>query len=160
MVYTEIYKNLKKNLIVFLAVIIGSRIKLSASITFPELSYNFSRASRNFPRASRNFPRMFMHIISASMKPIIVFLLTVVTISTLNWISIQFMATYCATWSLLGLIKNLINLGSPVCTYVNHVQVALADYYITIWTAAAGSTITWIAVRLSIIPVKITKKTR
>ena len=115
----------------------------------------FATESRLFPDFSQTFPRpflckMFAHIIGISMKPIGVFLLTIIILSSLNWIGIQFLATHCATWSLFGPIKNLLSLGSPVCMFVNHLQVALADYYITLWAAAASSTVTWIAVRLSI----------
>jgi hypothetical protein len=93
---------------------------------------------------------MFAHIVGAFMKPIGVFIMTITILSSLNWIGIQFLATHCATWSFLGPIKNILNLGSPVCMFVNHLQVALADYYITLWAAAASSTVTWIVARLSI----------
>ena len=93
------------------------------------------------------------------MKPIGIFLLTILTLSTLNWACIQFLATHCATWSLLGPIKNLLNLGSPVCMYVNHVQVAIADYYVAIWASAASSTITWIVVRITTTPEDTEMKT-
>ena len=103
---------------------------------------------------------MFKNVIVLALKSIGVFLLMAIILSTLNWAGIQFLATHCATWSLLGPIKNLLNLGSPLCMFVNHVQVAVADYYITIWVAAASSTITWIAVRLTTNPNPNTKETQ
>ena len=77
-------------------------------------------------------------------KSIGVFLLTIIMISTLQWICIQVMATSCAPWGWCGPIKNVLSLGSPVCHFLNKFQMGLCDYYITIWAAAATSCITYI----------------
>lgn len=92
---------------------------------------------------------MIARLFNASTKPVGIFLLTILAISTLNWAGIHFMATHCATWGWLGPFRNLLSLGSPVCMFVNHVQVALADYYITIWASAATATIAWITARFT-----------
>ncbi len=76
-------------------------------------------------------------------QPILYFLGTILLISFFQWISVQFLATYCAEWSFFGPIKNLLSLGSPVCHFVNKFQVALADHYISIWAAAAGAAIAY-----------------
>ena len=89
-------------------------------------------------------------LMNASAKPIGVFVSTILLLSTLNWAGIQFMATHCSSWGWLGPMKNLLSLGSPLCMFVNHVQVAIADYYILIWSSAATATITWISTRLMV----------
>jgi len=38
---------------------------------------------------------------------------------------------------------NLFSLGSPVCHFVNHVQMKLTENYIFIWSCAATSCITY-----------------
>jgi len=96
-----------------------------------------------------DFFKMLGRVIKASSKPIGVFILTILLISTLNWIGIQFMATHCATWGWFGPISNLFSLGSPLCMFVNNLQVGLANYYITIWAAATTTTLAWISSRLS-----------
>lgn len=90
---------------------------------------------------------MLKRLCKVSKKPLFGFLITILSISTLNWIGIQFVATYCATWEWMGLIKNMLYLGSPVCMYVNHMQVKLAEYYIYIWTTAGAATISCITTR-------------
>ena len=80
-------------------------------------------------------------------EPVGIFLLTILAVSTVQWSCVQFMASYCAPWGMFGPLANLLSLGSPVCTFVNHLQVALADYYITIWAAAAGILITYVTTK-------------
>lgn len=87
---------------------------------------------------------MDKEFVMMKMKPIGFFLLTVLMVSTVQWLMIQFMATYCSPWGWLGPFTNLFSLGSPVCSFVNHVQLILADYYITIWVGAAGTCIGFI----------------
>lgn len=130
--------------------LIATEPRTDPSQTLPRL-FQDSLRTLHGPFTDPFICKMFAHIIGISMKPIGVFLLTIIILSSLNWVGIQFLATHCATWSIFGPIKNLLSLGSPVCMFVNHLQVALADYYITLWAAAASSTITWIAIRLSTI---------
>ena len=77
------------------------------------------------------------------LKPILFFLLSIFTVSTIQWLSIQFLATYCSYWTLAGPFMNLFSLGSPVCHFVNHVQMKLAENYIFLWSCAATSCITY-----------------
>jgi hypothetical protein len=76
-------------------------------------------------------------------RPILVFIGTILLVSTIQWLGVQFLATYCGPYSWLGPIYNLLSLGSPLCHFVNHVQVALADYYVAIWGSTAVALITW-----------------
>ena len=64
------------------------------------------------------------------------FLLTVFSVSTIQWTCVQFMATFCSTWGWFGPITNMVTLGSPVCHTVNKVQIGLAEHYMTIWISA------------------------
>ena len=65
---------------------------------------------------------------SSVSKTILTFLMSIVLISTIQWILIQFLASYCAPYSIMGPIYNLINLGSPVCYFINRVQLSLSEY--------------------------------
>jgi len=76
--------------------------------------------------------------------PLGVFFLSILSVSTAQWMMIQFLATYCSPWGWTGPITNLFSLGSPVCSFTNHVQLVLADYYIIIWAGAAGACIGYI----------------
>jgi hypothetical protein len=73
------------------------------------------------------------------------FLLVILAVSTVQWTAVQFMATYCSTWGWLGPVKNMLTLGSPVCHFVNKLQMGLADHYVTIWVSAAVGVLAWFA---------------
>ena len=84
------------------------------------------------------------------LKPILIFALSIVSVSTIQWLCIQLLATYCSYWTLAGPIMNIFNLGSPVCHFINHVQIKLTENYIFIWSCAATSCITYIGQRVMI----------
>jgi len=89
---------------------------------------------------------MFLEIknfLSSVFKTISTFLMSIVLISTIQWILIQFLANYCAPYSIMGPIYNLINLGSPLCYFVNRVQLSLSEYYITLWASTGLVVIAW-----------------
>lgn len=77
------------------------------------------------------------------MRPILMFIGTILLVSTIQWLGIQFLSQYCAPYSWFGPIYNLLSLGSPLCHFINHVQVSLADYYIAIWSSTAVACIAW-----------------
>ena len=77
-------------------------------------------------------------------KAVGIFILSIIAISTIQWTCIQLISAYCAPWTWCGPITNIVSLGSPICQFLNHLQVGLADYYITIWAAAATSCLTYI----------------
>jgi hypothetical protein len=62
-------------------------------------------------------------------------------VSTVHWACIQFLATYCAPWSILGPVHNLLHMASPLCGSINKFQAALSTHYFLRWEAAAGSAI-------------------
>jgi len=93
-------------------------------------------------------PALFF-IFTTVAKPVLFFILVTITISTANWAGIQFLATHCAKWGWLGPLQNLLSLGSPLCQFVNRVQLELATYYIAIWTSAAMVTVAWITSRFT-----------
>tara|TARA_B100000408_G_C10300029_1_gene224109 strand:+ start:1162 stop:1461 length:300 start_codon:yes stop_codon:yes gene_type:complete len=86
---------------------------------------------------------VFKETMKNFLKPISVFFLSILTVSTVQWLSIQFLATYCSYWSLAGPFMNIFSLGSPVCHFVNHIQLKLSENYIFIWSCAATSCITY-----------------
>ena len=82
-------------------------------------------------------------------SPIIYFLGTIFFLSFMQWICIQFLATFCSKWTLFGPIENIINLGSPVCHFVNKLQIAIADHYINLWVTAAGAAVLYIVANIT-----------
>ena len=81
------------------------------------------------------------------LKPFLFFVGTILSIAIFQWACIQFMATYCAKWSMFGPVLNIISLGSPLCHFINHFQILLADHYITLWSTAAVAIFTWILMK-------------
>ena len=69
-------------------------------------------------------------------KAIGIWLATVFALSTVHWMCIQFIATYCSPWCFLGPIYNFMNLGSPVCHAVNRFQLEIANHYALTWAMA------------------------
>ena len=53
-----------------------------------------------------------------------------------HWILINTYVYFCAPMSIIGLFKTFLNLGSPVCQFINLLQFELAKNYITIWVGA------------------------
>ena len=93
---------------------------------------------------------IYTDFVKTIFKTIRWFLATILLISTVQWVCMQFLATFCSKWSFIGIFQNLLSLGSPMCSFVNHVQIGLADYYITIWAVSATSFITYIGTMFSI----------
>ena len=80
-------------------------------------------------------------MITSIVKSFFVFLGTIFTISTIQWLSIEFYTYFCHDNTLLGFVKNMFYMGSPVCVFVNNIQTALMNHYILIWAGAATSII-------------------
>ena len=75
-----------------------------------------------------------------------VFVVTVVSLSSVQWAAMQFLATYCSQWSWMGPVVNLFSLGSPICHFVNRFQLSLADHYVTVWGGALA-VVPWVVAR-------------
>ena len=75
------------------------------------------------------------------MNPILLFILSIIIISSVQWICIQLLANYCTSYTLTGFLTNFINLGSPICSFINNIQLALNNHYITMWTGVFTSII-------------------
>ena len=91
--------------------------------------------------------------VTTLIKPIGVFLGTILSLAVCHWMLIQIYASYCAPSGWTGPLVAFISLGSPVCQFINHFQVGIASYYITIWAAAATGCLAWAASKLNTIPV-------
>ena len=87
-------------------------------------------------------------IIGVIAKPLIIFAGTVSCISTIQWASIQFLSNYCSPFNLSGFINNFAYLGSPLCLFVNNIQVQLSNYYITVWASASSSLLTYFGIKV------------
>ena len=74
------------------------------------------------------------------------------TVSTIQWVTVQLYTTLCSTWFIWGPFQNVLSLGSPACHVLNHLQVGLSNYYVTIW-AGAAAIIMWISNRVSSQPI-------
>ena len=75
--------------------------------------------------------------------PVLWFLFIVNSVSVIQWTCIQFLANQCHQYGIFGLLNNFVTLGSPICTMVNTVQLALVKYYTTIWNTAATLCTGW-----------------
>ena len=60
-----------------------------------------------------------------------------------HWILVNLYTQYCAPPSVYGVFYTLISLGSPFCQFINTFQLEVAKHYITIWTVASASLLTW-----------------
>ena len=89
-----------------------------------------------------------MEFLRATGKPLGVFLGTVFTVSAAQWAMVQMYMTFCSECSLMGLLRNPFSLANPPCHAMNHIQLGLSNYYVTLWASAAGATVAWISLRL------------
>jgi hypothetical protein len=81
--------------------------------------------------------------------PFITFVTLSLLLSTIHWMCIQIMATYCAPCVWYGPLVNLLNLGSPMCVFVNNVQITLSNYYIIICGSSTSAVVAWITIKLT-----------
>lgn len=61
---------------------------------------------------------------------------SVMTLATVQWLCVQFMARYCAPCNLFGLFTNVLSLGSPICHAVNKFQLDISSHFITMCSMA------------------------
>lgn len=65
-----------------------------------------------------------------------------------HWSLVNLYTYLCAPLSWIGPVKTLLNLGSPVCQFLNLIQYEVAKHYITIWAGAGLASIGWIIKQL------------
>lgn len=75
--------------------------------------------------------------------PILLFALSVIVLSSTQWILLTFYTSNCMERSLIGLLVNPLSLGSPLCQFVNNAQVTLANHYTTMWMWSATAHFVW-----------------
>jgi hypothetical protein len=75
-------------------------------------------------------------------NPIILFIYSILTISTLQWCCIRFLASYCAMPGIMGAFLNMMSLGSPICLFINTMQYTMSTHYLTLWATAATAILT------------------
>ena len=81
-------------------------------------------------------------------RTVVPFLGLTLLLASAHWALIRAYANYCAPPGLNGLIYTWFSTGSPVCQFVNHLQVGLANNFVTIWAAAAAGMVVWLATKL------------
>lgn len=91
---------------------------------------------------------MVKSVLDAVYLPTKTFIIAILSVSVLQWIAVQLYVSFCSTWSFYGPFQNIVSLGSPPCHFLNHFQISLSDYYITIWAGVASATVAWITKRL------------
>ena len=69
-------------------------------------------------------------------KAFLIFLVTVFSLSTFQWLCVQFLNYFCYDFTLFGIIKNMFTLGSPICNTLNHIQLQLMDNYVLVWVGS------------------------
>jgi len=87
-------------------------------------------------------------IIFNSIKILLKFIATILTISLSQWTLVYIYSTYCFTPGWIGALQNIFTLGSPFCQFVNYTQFELSKHYITIWTTAAVAIVVWSIAKL------------
>ena len=65
-----------------------------------------------------------------------------------HWSLVNLYTYLCAPLSIFGPVKTLLNLGSPMCQFLNFIQYEIAKHYITIWGGAGLASIGWIIKQL------------
>jgi len=85
----------------------------------------------------------------STLNSVLPFLGLTMLLASGHWILIRSYATYCAPPGLGGLVYTWFSTGSPVCQFINHLQVGLANNFVGIWAAAAAAMVLWIASRLT-----------
>ena len=88
-------------------------------------------------------------LIGKTTKSVITFLALSLLLSTVNWMCIHFIATYCAPWEWHGPFINMLNMGSPACILVNNIQVTVANYYVLIWGSMTTALVVWIGITMT-----------
>lgn len=76
---------------------------------------------------------------------ILSFLGLTILLASSHWILIRIYAIYCAPSGMYGLVYTWFSTGSPVCQFINHLQVGLANNFVGIWAAAAAAIVLRVA---------------
>ena len=87
--------------------------------------------------------------IKSTLNSVLPFLGLTILLASSHWFLIRSYAAYCAPPGVTGLIYTWFSTGSPVCQFINHLQVGLANNFVGIWAAAAAAMVLWIASRLT-----------
>ena len=86
---------------------------------------------------------VYTHLRKA-LKTLGFFIFTICFISTIQWLLIQFIATYCSPFTVWGPLINLFTIGSPLCYAANQIQIRFMDHYMIIWTGVITTFTGWI----------------
>ena len=65
-----------------------------------------------------------------------------------HWFLVNVYVTFCAPMSVFGIFKTMLNLGSPVCQFINLIQFELAKNYMTLWITAGVVTTSYVISKL------------
>ena len=83
------------------------------------------------------------------MKQALIKFVSFVFISVLaHWALVNIYVYFCAPPTIFGIFKSVLNIGSPVCQFINKLQYEIAKNYVTIWIAAGTATVTFILSKL------------
>jgi hypothetical protein len=123
------------------------------TIIISNLKINLTMSIESIRTMSNQMMEYIPSTVTKIMKPIGVFLGTIGFLSFIHWILIRSYANYCAPSGWTGPFVAFISLGSPVCQFINHFQLGIATYYITIWAAAATGCLVWLASQIGTSPV-------
>ena len=88
-------------------------------------------------------------VVLSTLSSVLPFLALTVLLASGHWILIRSYATYCAPPGFGGLVYTWFSTGSPVCQFINHLQIGLANNFVGIWAAAAAAMVLWVASRLT-----------
>lgn len=83
---------------------------------------------------------------SAIIKFVSVILATVF----IHWGLVSLYSYLCVPSGIKGVFYTFLNMGSPVCFFINKIQYELSQNYITIWATAGVSLIAWLISKLKL----------
>ena len=83
------------------------------------------------------------------LKPFALFMISIISLSTIQWSCIRLLAIHCHSNGFQGFFMNPLLLGSPMCIAINSIQINLAKYYISIFSTIITVSTAWIIQILS-----------
>ena len=72
----------------------------------------------------------------------------ILSLAFLYWGLIQLYIYLCVPTGYMAPFHTLINLGSPLCLFINKFQYEVANHYVTIWWVSGGSFIYYMLSRI------------
>lgn len=84
------------------------------------------------------------------LRPILWFMFTIFTMTTVYWGLVRFIAFYCAPDGIYGIMMTAFAMGSPFCHAFTQILGKISEYYLVVWGSIVASFITWFVTSMNI----------